>query len=86
MSKPSSSDPHDRTCAQLARIDERIRTAWSEYLAMTRASAPQAYAETETFAWRRLRRTLAELAGERRRVDFERDRQSAESRAISRAA
>ena len=61
MSKPSSSDLHDRTRAQLARLDERTRIAWSEYLAMTRASAPQAYADTEAFAWRRLRRSLAEL-------------------------
>ena len=86
MSKPSSSDLHDRTRAQLARIDERTRTAWSEYLAMTRASAPQAYADTEAFAWRRLRRSLAELAGDRRRVEFELDRQHAESRGIRRAA
>jgi hypothetical protein len=86
MSKPSSSDQHDRSCAQLARIDERTRTAWSEYLAMTRASSPQAYVDTEAFAWRRLRRSLVELAGERRRVDFEIDRQHAESRGIRRAA
>jgi hypothetical protein len=86
MSKPSSSDPNDRTCAQLARVDERVRTAWTEYLAMTRASAPRAYAETEAFAWRRLRRCLAELAGERRRAEFELDRQSAEARGLRRAA
>jgi hypothetical protein len=53
---------------------------------MTRASDPRAYVQTETFAWRRLRRSLAELAGERRRVDFEVDRQIAESRGTRRAA
>jgi hypothetical protein len=86
MMNPSSSDLHDRHRAQLARIDEHVATAWNEYLAMTRAGTPQAYAETEAFAWRRLRRSLAELAGERRRVDFEIDRQLAESRGIRRAA
>jgi hypothetical protein len=86
MRTPSSSDLHDRSSAQLARIDGRTRTAWSEYLAMTRASSPQAYADTEAFAWRRLRRALAELAGDRRRVDFEIDRLHAESRGIRRAA
>ncbi len=82
----SSSDPHDHAQRQLARIDERTATAWSEYLAMTRASSPLAYAETEAFAWRRLRRSLAELAGERRRVEFELDREIAESRGTRRAA
>jgi hypothetical protein len=86
MSKPSSSESHDRTRAQLARVDERVRTAWTEYLAMTRASTARAYAETEAFAWRRLRRCLAELAGERRRIEFELDRQSAEARGLRRAA
>jgi hypothetical protein len=86
MMNPSSSDPHDRSTAQLARIEARVGTAWGEYLAMTRASDPRAYVQTETFAWRRLRRSLAELAGDRRRVDFEVDRRIAESRGTRRAA
>jgi hypothetical protein len=69
----------------VARLDERECTAWKEYLAMTRAGA-DAYEQTEPFAWRRLRRSLAELAGERRRADFELDRALAESHGTRRAA
>jgi hypothetical protein len=86
MMSASSSDLHERTRAQLARVDERIGTAWNEYLAMTRAGAPAAYTQTEAFAWRRLRRSLAELAAERRRLEFELDREIAESRGLRRAA
>jgi hypothetical protein len=86
VNQPSSSQPHDAYAAQLARLDERVATAWSEYLAMTRAGAPEAYWQTEAFAWRRLRRDLAHVTSERRRVDFERDRQLAEARGTRRAA
>jgi hypothetical protein len=87
MNQPSPSHSHDLLHrAQLVRLDERVATAWQEYLAMTRAGTPGAYAQTETFAWRRLRRCLAELAAERRRVDFEHDRVVADSRGIRRAA
>jgi hypothetical protein len=86
MMSASSTDLHQRTRAQLARVDERIATAWNEYLVMTRAGAPAAYAQTEAFAWRRLRRSLADLAGERRRLEFELDREIAESRGLRRAA
>lgn len=85
MSHPTASEPHDRHHEQVARLDERVCTAWKEYLAMIRA-ADVAYEQTESFAWRRLRRSLAELAGERRRVDFERDRAIAESHGTRRAA
>jgi hypothetical protein len=86
MHQPSSTHPHDPHHAQLARLDERVATAWSEYLAMTRAGNPGAYAQTETFAWRRLRRDLAHVASERRRADFEHDRELAELRGTRRAA
>jgi hypothetical protein len=86
MHQPSASQPHDPYQAQLARLDERIATAWNEYLAMTRAGTPGAYGQTEAFAWRRLRRDLAHITLERRRVDFEHDRQLAEDRGSRRAA
>ena len=86
MNQGSSIQPHDPYVAQVARLDERAVTAWNEYLAMTRAGAPEAYAQTEAFAWRRLRRDLAQLTSDRRRVDFEHDRSIAESRGTRRAA
>jgi hypothetical protein len=86
MHQPSSTHPGDPHLAQLARLDERAATAWSEYLAMTRAAGPEAYTQTESFAWRRLRRDLAQIASERRRADFEHDRELAELHGIRRAA
>ena len=86
MHQPSASDLHDRHRALLARIDERTGTAWREYLTMTRAALAASYTETETFAWRRLRRSLAALAADRRRADFERDRELAELHGTRRAA
>jgi hypothetical protein len=80
MDQRSPSHSHDPHSTQIARLDERVATAWNEYLAMTRAGAPGAYAQTEAFAWRRLRRDLAHLHGERRRVEFEHDRELAEFR------
>jgi hypothetical protein len=86
MQQPTSSEPHDRHRERVARLDERTRTAWTEYLSMTRGGARDVYEETEAFAWRRLRRGLAELAGERRRADFELDRALADSHGTRRAA
>jgi hypothetical protein len=86
MHQPSSTHPDDPHLAQLARLDERAATAWSEYLAMTRAAGVDAYTQTESFAWRRLRRDLAHVASERRRADFEHDRGLAELHGIRRAA
>jgi hypothetical protein len=85
MSHPTASEPHDRHRERVAQLDERVRTAWKEYLAMTRA-ANGAYEETEPFAWRRLRRSLVELLGERRRADFELDRAIADRHGTRRAA
>jgi hypothetical protein len=86
MSDRTASEPHDRHRERVAHLDERTCTAWKEYLAMTRAGAEGAYEQTESFAWRRLRRGLAELAGERRRAAFELDRALAESHGTHRAA
>lgn len=86
MNQSTPTHPHDPYRAQLARLDERVATAWNEYLAMTRGSTPDAYGQTEAFAWRRLRRELAHMTGERRRCDFEHDRELAESRGTRRAA
>jgi hypothetical protein len=71
---------------RLARLDERTRVAWGEYLAMTRASTQDVYAETESFAWRRLRRDMAAIAQERRRIEFEFDRALVELSGTRRAA
>jgi hypothetical protein len=86
MCDPTAREPHDRHRERMARLDERVCTAWKEYLAMTRASAENAYDQTEPFAWRRLRRSLVELAGERRRADFELDRALADWHGTRRAA
>jgi hypothetical protein len=71
---------------RLARLDERTCAAWGEYLAMTRASTADVYAQTESFAWRRLRRDLATIAQERRRIEFEFDRALVELSGTRRAA
>ena len=84
MSDPTASEPHDRHRERVARLDERVCTAWKEYLAMIRAGA-DAYEQTEPFDDRRL--ALRQIAaGERRRADFELDRALAESHGTRRAA
>jgi hypothetical protein len=71
---------------RLARLAAREREAWSEYLATTRSDDPLTYERAEPFAWRRLKRMLAELAGDRRRGQFELDRALVEARGIRRAS
>jgi hypothetical protein len=71
---------------RLARLDERTCAAWDEYLAMTRACTRDVYPQTESFAWRRLRRDMATVAQERRRIDFEFDRALVELSGTRRAA
>ena len=71
---------------RLARLHERTGAAWGEYLAMTRASTPDVYAQTESFAWRRLRRDIATITQERRRIEFEFDRALVELSGTRRAA
>ena len=57
----------------------REREAWDEYLDTCRRCPQHVYAQAEPLAWRRLRRRLAELAHDRRRDAFERDRALAEA-------
>ena len=81
-----SSELHRIHSERIARLDERTCAAWGEYLAMTRASTPDVYAQTESFAWRRLRRDMATIAQERRRIEFEFDRALIELSGTRRAA
>ena len=86
MLTTTRSELHRIHAERVARLDERTRSAWGEYLAMTRASTPDVYAETESFAWRRLRRDMAAIAQERRRIEFEFDRALVELSGTRRAA
>jgi hypothetical protein len=86
MPQPTRSELHRTQSEHLARLDERTSNAWAEYLAMIRGGAPDVYAQTESFAWRRLRRDLAAIAHERRRVEFEFDRALVELLGTRRAA
>jgi hypothetical protein len=64
---------------RLERLERLERETWSEYLETCRRCPEHAYAQAEPLAWRRLRRRLAELAHDRRRDAFERDRALAEA-------
>lgn len=69
-------------CERLERLVTREREAWDEYLETTRRCPEHVYSQAEPLAWRRLRRRLAELAHDRRRDAFERDRALAEAAGI----
>lgn len=56
----------------------RERVAWEEYLRTIRGIDTNVYQQAEPLAWRRLRRQIAQLAHDRRRDEFERDRAVAE--------
>jgi predicted component of type VI protein secretion system len=56
----------------------RERDAWEEYLRTIRGIDTDVYQQAEPLAWRRLRRQIAQLAHDRRRDEFERDRAVAE--------
>jgi predicted component of type VI protein secretion system len=63
------------------RVEEfaaRERDAWEEYLRTIRGLDADVYQQSEPLAWRRLRRQIAQLAHDRRRDEFERDRAVAE--------
>jgi hypothetical protein len=64
---------------RLERHVAREREAWDEYLETTRRCPEHVYSQAEPLAWRRLRRRLAELAHDRRRDAFQRDRDLAEA-------
>jgi hypothetical protein len=66
-------------CERVERVVVREREAWDEYLETTRRCPEHVYSQAEPLAWRRLRRRLAELAHDRRRDAFERDRALAEA-------
>lgn len=69
-----------------ARHDARERESWGEYLRTTRMAPDHVYDQAEPLAWRRLRRSLAELHQVRRRDQFERDRALVEPSAMRRAS
>ena len=62
------------TARSVARLDERVCTAWSEYLAMTRAPAQTRTRRRSRSPGGGYAAASRELAGERRRADFELDR------------
>ena len=67
---------------RMQEIALRERGAWEEYLRTIRGLGTDIYDQTEALAWRRLRRTMAQLAHDRRRDEFERDRAVAEIRGV----
>jgi hypothetical protein len=64
--------------SRMTEIAGRERDVWEEYLHTTQGLVPDVYAQAEPLAWRRLRRSMAALAHDRRRDAFERDRAVAE--------
>ena len=86
MPHPTEQELRERYSERQANLAERECQAWREYLATTRSDDPVRYEQAEPFAWRRLKRMLAELAGDRRRVEFEFDRALVEARGISKAS
>jgi hypothetical protein len=67
---------------RMQEIAQRERGAWDEYLGTIRGLAAEVYDQSEALAWRRLRRTMAQLSHDRRRDEFERDRAIAEIRGL----
>jgi predicted component of type VI protein secretion system len=63
---------------RMAEFAERERDVWEEYLRTIRGLDYAVYQQAEPLAWRRLRRQIAQLAHDRRRDEFERDRAVAE--------
>ena len=74
----TSLDPVDARRRDLARREQAV---WDEYLRVSKGCAGDLgrYERAEPLAWRRLRRRIAELAHDRRRDAFERDRALAEA-------
>jgi len=86
MRHPTEKELRQRYTERLAALAERECQAWREYLASTRSDDPLHYEQAEPFAWRRLKRMLAELAGDRRKVQFEHDRALVEARGATQAS
>jgi hypothetical protein len=75
MARPRTTDEIENWFSErVERHVAREHDAWLEYLETTRRCPQHVYAQAEPLAWRRLRRRLAELAHDRRRDAFERDR------------
>jgi hypothetical protein len=64
--------------ARVQELAARERDVWEEYLRTIRGIDTDVYQQAEPLAWRRLRRQIAQLAHDRRRDEFERDRAVAE--------
>ncbi len=66
---------------RVAAHQARERELWDAYLRVTKGCPGdlERYLHAEPLAWRRLRRGLAELAHDRRRDAFARDRAAAEA-------
>ncbi len=64
--------------SRMTEFAQRERDAWEEYLRTIRGIEYEVYQQAEPLAWRRLRRQIAQLAHDRRRDEFERDRAVAE--------
>jgi hypothetical protein len=76
------SDVDEWYALRMAEVAMRERGCWEEYLGTIRGADAAAYEQTEQLAWRRLRRATAQLAHDRRRDAFERDRAVAELRGL----
>jgi hypothetical protein len=86
MRRPTEQELRRTYAERAARLAARENEAWMEYLAYIRAGEANGYESVEPFAWRRLRRALAELAHDRRRYEFELERALVDARGISRAS
>ena len=74
----TADDVEARFASRVVEIAARERDAWEEYLNTIRGIDTDVYQQAEPLAWRRLRRQIAQLAHDRRRDEFERDRAVAE--------
>lgn len=79
MTEHRTTDEVERWFAdRVLEFAARERDAWEEYLTTIRGIDTDVYQQAEPLAWRRLRRQIAQLAHDRRRDEFERDRAVAE--------
>jgi hypothetical protein len=63
---------------RVLELAARERDAWEEYRVTISGIDTDTYQQAEPLAWRRLRRQIAQLAHDRRRDEFKRDRAIAE--------
>lgn len=71
---PTANDVEARFAGRTQECASRERDAWEEYLRTIHGIDIDVYQQAEPLAWRRLRRQIAQLAHDRRRDEFERDR------------